>query len=125
MKHCPECNVEYRDTAIRCSDCDVELAIGPPTEDRRPDLKLESVYATSNPAIVALVKSLLDDAGIEYLAKGDAIQDLVGWGRFLGFNNPVAPFEFLVASEDAPAARDILARLEDPVPEDFEDESER
>jgi hypothetical protein len=27
MKHCPECNVEYIDTAIRCSDCDVELAL--------------------------------------------------------------------------------------------------
>ena len=70
MKHCPECNDEFIDTAIRCSDCDVELASGPPVPEEHPDPKLETVYATGDPALVALAKSLLEDAGIEYFTKG-------------------------------------------------------
>jgi len=54
MKHCPECNVEYVDTAIRCSDCDVELTLGPPIPsipEEHPDPKIETVYATGDPAL--------------------------------------------------------------------------
>jgi hypothetical protein len=122
MKHCPECNVEYRDTAIRCSECDLALALGPPTEEEHPDLKLETVYATGNPGLVALVKSLLEDAEIEYFTKGDEIQDLIGWGRFAGLNYAIGPVEFVVASDDAPTAREMLAHLEDAVPEELPEE---
>jgi hypothetical protein len=58
MKHCPECNVEYVDMAIRCSDCDVELTLGPPTPEEHPDPKIETVYVTGDPALVAMAKSL-------------------------------------------------------------------
>ena len=66
MKHCPECNVEYHDTAIRCSDCDVELTLGPPIppiQEEHPDPKIETVYATGDPALVTMVKSLLEECG--------------------------------------------------------------
>jgi hypothetical protein len=45
---------------------------------------METVYATGDPALVALVKSLLEDAEIECFTKGDEIQDLIGWGRLGG-----------------------------------------
>ncbi len=110
MKHCPECNVEYIDIAIRCSDCDVELTSGPPISEEHPDPEIETVYATGDPALVAMAKSLLEDAKIEYYTKGDDIQ-LFGGGRLGGFNILCGPVEFLVAAEDAPAAREILAHL--------------
>ena len=114
MKHCPECNVEYIDTAIRCSDCDVELALGPPIPsipEEHPDPKIETVYATGDPALVALAKSLLEDAKIEYFTKGDEIQDLFGAGRLGGLNILCGPVEFVVAADDAPTARELLAHL--------------
>jgi len=120
MKHCPECNVEYQEVALRCADCDVLLLAGSPVEEDQgdPDVTLECVYATCEPALIALIKSILGDAGIEYFAKGDDIQDLFGWGRFA---TPVAsvvgPVEFFVTKDDAEAAREILARLEEPAPE--------
>ena len=116
MKHCPECNVEYIDTAIRCSDCDVELTLGPaiPREEH-PDPKIETVYATGDPALVALVKSLLEDAEIEYFTKGYEIQDLIGIGRLGGLNYVIGPVEFVVAAKDAPTARELLAHLDDAV----------
>jgi len=119
MKHCPECNVEYIDTAIRCSDCDVELTLGPPIQEEHPDPKIETVYATGDPALVTVAKSLLEDAGIEYFTKGDEIQDLVGGGRLGGFNIPCGPVEFVVAAKDAPTARELLAHLDDAVPNEL------
>jgi hypothetical protein len=121
MKHCPECNVEYVDTAIKCSDCDVELTSGPAIQEEHPDPKIETVYATGDPALVALAKSLLEDAGIEYGTKGDDIQ-LFGGGRLGGFNILCGPVEFVVAAEDAPTARELLAHLDDAVPDELPEE---
>jgi len=122
MKHCPECNVEYIDTAIKCSDCDVELTLGPAIQEEHPDPKIETVYATGDPALVALVKSLLEDAEIEYFTKGYEIQDLIGIGGLGGLNYVIGPVEFVVAAEDAPTARELLAHLDDAVPEPPEEE---
>jgi len=122
MKHCPECNVEYMDTAIRCSDCDVELTIGPAIQEEHPDPKIETVYATGDSALVALVKSLLEDAGIEYFTKGYEIQDLIGIGTIGGLNYVIGPVEFVVAAEDAPTARELLAHLDDAVPNEQPEE---
>jgi hypothetical protein len=122
MKHCPECNVEYIDTAIRCSNCDVELTLGPAIQEEHPDPKIETVYATGDPALVALVKSLLEDAEIEYFTKGYEIQDLIGIGRLGGLNFVIGPVEFVVAAEDAPTARELLAHLDDAVPDEVPEE---
>jgi hypothetical protein len=125
MKHCPECNVEYNDTAIRCSDCDIELTIGPPIPsipEEHPDPKIETVYVTGDPALVAMAKSLFEDAKIEYFTKGDEIQDLFGLGRLGGLNYVTGPVEFVVAAEDAPTARELLAHLDDDVPDKLPEE---
>ncbi|HEU4764977.1 MAG TPA: DUF2007 domain-containing protein [Candidatus Eisenbacteria bacterium] len=126
MKHCPKCQLEYEDDAVTCSDCGARLRKGPrdrPAETPHPDVTLERVYATGDPAVIPLVKSLLDDDEIQYLAKGETIQDLFGWGRLgSGFNYVVGPVEFFVASEDAGRARELLSRLQDRAPEDSPDE---
>ena len=125
MKHCPECNVEYHDTAIRCSDCDVELTLGPPIppiQEEHPDPKIETVYATGDPALVTMVKSLLESAEIEYFTKGYEIQDLVGIGRLGGLNYVIGPVEFVVAAKDAPTARELLAHLDDAVSDELPEE---
>jgi hypothetical protein len=125
MKHCPECNVEYADTAIRCSDCDVELTLGPPISsipEEHPDPKMETVYATGDPALVAIAKSLLEDAEIEYFTKGDEIQNMIGIGGLGGLGYVIAPVEFVVAAEEAPTARELLAHLDDAVPDKLPEE---
>jgi hypothetical protein len=116
MKHCPECNVEYIDTAIRCSDCDVELVLGPAIQEEHPDPKIETVYATRNPILVAMAKSLLEDAEIEYFTKGYGIPGLSNLGG--GLNYVTGPAEFKVAGKDAPTARALLAHLDDALPDE-------
>lgn len=122
MKHCPECNEEYVDTAIRCSDCNVELTLGPAIQEEHPDPKLETVYATGDPALVALVISLLEGAQIEYFTKNNAIQDLIGIGGVGGLNYVTGPVEFVVPAKDAPTARELLVHLDDAVPDELPEE---
>jgi len=80
------------------------------------------VFRTGDAGLVALAKSLLEGDRIEYLARGEGIQDLVGWGRFGGgFNYAVGPVEFVVRIDDAPRARALLtdlASVEQPPPPD-------
>jgi hypothetical protein len=109
MKHCPECNVEYMDTATRCSDCDVELTLGPPIPEipeEHPDPGVETVYTAEDPVLVARVESLLEEAGIEYFIKRP--------GGYITF--PL--LGFVVAGKDAPTARELLAHLEDALPDE-------
>jgi len=118
MKHCPECNVEYIDAAIRCSGCDVELTLGPAIQEEHPDPKIETVYATRNPTLVALAKSLLEDAEVEYFAKSYGIPGFSNPGTLGGLNYVTGPVEFQVAGKDAPTARELLAHLDDAVPDE-------
>ena len=110
MKHCPECNVEYIDSAIGCSDCGVKLTLGPPIPEipeEHPDPKVETVYTAEDPVTVALVESLLEDAGIEYFIKRP--------GGYITFPR----LGFVVAAKDAPTARELLAHLDDAVPDEL------
>ena len=45
-----------------------------------------TVLESSDPALLAVAKSLLEAASIRYFAKGEGIQDLFAGGRLGGFN---------------------------------------
>ena len=110
---CPSCGSEYREGFTHCASCDVDL-VEPLPPRGEPELALVKVYETGNAAIIPLLESLLDDAGIEYMAKGEGIQDLFGWGR-LGTNlNFVLgrPVEFFVREDVAAEARAIVDTLQ-------------
>ncbi len=73
---------------------------------------LVAVFETGDPGLVALAKSLLDSAGIDFATRGDALQDLFGVGRFPGRTNLVTgPVVFQVRLNDAEKARSILRDL--------------
>ena len=74
---------------------------------------LVTVFETGDPGLVAFVKSLLESAGVEYAAKGEGVQDVIGWGRFPGGTNVLAgPVQFQVSAEDAEEAKALLADLQ-------------
>jgi hypothetical protein len=71
-----------------------------------------TVLETSDPALLAVAKSLLEDADIPFFAKGEAVQDLFGLGRFgTGFSPITGPIELQVAADDAAEARAVLIEL--------------
>lgn len=76
------------------------------------DDRLVTVLASSDQVIIALAKSMLEDAGIKYFAKGESLQNLFGIGR-IGYNPISGPVQIQVNSEDAEAAGDILQEFKE------------
>lgn len=126
MKHCPnpECGglekfqiiSEFNDKTTLCADCGATLVAGPapdslPTDKPAPEPERELVplLTAKKEADIVLIESLLGDAGIPYLARGEQIQDLFGLGRLVGVNPITGPVEFTVAKADLVDARRVLA----------------
>lgn len=70
-----------------------------------------TVLETSDPALLAAAKSLLDTAKIPFFAKGDAVSDLSGLRRMIGFDPVGSPVELQVSVDNAPRARTVLIEL--------------
>jgi len=71
--------------------------------------KLVTVFSSGHEGVIALVKSILDEAGIEYDAKGEGVQNLIGFGVVgTGFNPVTGAVEIQVLEENAEYARELL-----------------
>jgi hypothetical protein len=108
---CPQCRSEYREGFTHCADCDVDLVMVEETAPSaaEPEIELVKIYEGGDAAVLPVVESVLRDSGIEFLTRGEALQDLFALGRFGGLNNAIGPVEFWVRAEDEAAARELLA----------------
>ncbi|MGE3273794.1 MAG: DUF2007 domain-containing protein [Vicinamibacterales bacterium] len=79
-----------------------------PADDSTP----VTIFETGNPAVLAVAKSLLEEAGITFFASGEGVQDLFAGGSIGGLNPFVGPVHVQVSAEDADRARELLAELE-------------
>lgn len=71
-----------------------------------------TVLETGDPALLAVAKSLLEDANIPFFAKGEGIQDLFGAGRLgTGFSPIAGAVELQVSADDAAEASAVLVEL--------------
>ena len=75
--------------------------------------KLVTVFKSGNEALIAIAKSMLDEAEIKYLIKNEGVQDLLGLGVFgTGFNPLTGPIQIQVLPEDEVTAKEILKDVE-------------
>jgi hypothetical protein len=75
---------------------------------------LVTVFQTSDPVILMMVKAALDADSIPFVVQGEGIQDWVGMGRFpAGYNAVTGPVRIHVAAENADAAREALEGIEE------------
>jgi len=79
--------------------------------DKNHDLDLRTVLETSDPALIAIAEGILEGANIEYLARGENIQDLFGLGRLVPVNPISGPVVIQVAADNVAEARDLLNDL--------------
>jgi len=124
---CPKCGSEYRAGFQECADCAVPLVESVPASSQpgHHDVQLATVFASGDPALIALARSLLDAAEIPFTTKGEGIQDLFGWGRMPGSYSVVAgPVEFQVNEEDVADARALLEDLHESNQDSVEIDSE-
>jgi hypothetical protein len=110
---CPECEGEYREGFLECADCGVPLVDKLPEPEPIPDAKLVTVLRTGNVNELAFAESVLTDADIPFVKKGEGVQDLFALGRLgLGFNPITGPIVLLVSEEHADEAARLLEESE-------------
>ena len=78
---------------------------------RRHDPEPVTVLETTDPAVLAVAKSLLESAKIPYFAKGESLQGLFAAGALAGFNPISGPVELQVSGDDARDAHALLVDL--------------
>ena len=76
-----------------------------------PNIQLVTVFRTSDPGLVGLVKSILQNAGIDHFLRGETLGNVRGWGGIGAFDGPA---EFQVRQSDASSASQLLAKLGEP-----------
>jgi hypothetical protein len=90
---CPQCGAEYRPGFTACADCEVPLTPAAPDEPLHPEPRLEVLTEIVEPALLPVIVSLLQSAGIQPVVNGEEIMGLwplgqagsgwTGWGRGL------------------------------------------
>jgi Putative prokaryotic signal transducing protein len=108
---CPQCEEEYTWDVMVCPVCDVDTVDKLPGPEPTPDAELVPVFATGDPGLIAIARSLLDGEKIDYFVRGEGLQDLFGLGRATSYSFAMGPAEFWVRDEDAENARALLQDL--------------
>jgi hypothetical protein len=74
--YCPECESEYRDEIVRCSDCDVPLV----TEliDERRSAGLIPLLEDKNAEAIAELLDRLEKAGVPYVIEAGTALSMLG-----------------------------------------------
>lgn len=75
--------------------------------------RLVTVFTSGDPAVIAVAKSLLEAAKIEFFAKGDSLQNVVAPTVGTGFSPVVGPVELQVRNTDREEAAELLQKLRD------------
>lgn len=118
---CPQCESEYVDGIVECPECEVALVDSLEVADETPrePVTAEPVVAFSSydAGLVAIAKSILQSAELEYGVIGEEVQDLFGYGRFpMGGNVLMGPIKLIVAADDAADAKELLSVLAEGAP---------
>ena len=116
---CPECGAEYREGFTTCADCQIDLVDTPPKEGQETEtIQLETVFESTNPALIGIAKTVLDSAGIDFVAVGEKAVSVVFPGNpFLG------QVQLRVEKKRAAEAEALLSEIgesETPLPDDPE-----
>ena len=76
------------------------------------DLDLVGIFQAGEPGLVALVRPVLEGSDIQFVVKGEDLQDLFGLGRLYGgFKSVVGAVEFQVRRSDLEVASALLKEL--------------
>jgi len=102
---CPKCGAEYREGFYECADCHVQLVWELPPEPEKKPVELITVVKVENTVHLALVKSILEEAGIPFIVKGIISDDVILVSK--------VDAEVQVDREDEQEAKRLLAELDD------------
>lgn len=93
--------------------------------DKAAKENLVTVFKSGNEALISLVKSILDEANIKYLVKGENVKDLFGFGVIgTGYNPLTGPVEIQVLEENVAYASELLKNISENPPEEIDNDKD-
>jgi len=119
---CPQCRNEKRPEFTVCPECNIPLVEELPFEFEPEYVAFVTVFESGNPTIIAMAKSLLESAEIQYFVNGEQLQDLFGGRMAYGFNPVIGATEIQVAEDEVEEALTLLEDMDDGDFEDYYDE---
>lgn len=99
---CPNCRAEYIEGIIECADCRLPLVKDLPAEKEVPLPEFEKILTIFNVGDIAVIKSVLDSAQIEYIFDGE---------NFNLVDPMIQPARLFVKSAQAPMAKELLKEM--------------
>lgn len=73
-----------------------------------------TIFESGHEGLIALAKSMLDEAGIEYVVKGEGVENLLGVGVMgTGFNPVTGAIQIQVLEDKANEAKELLKDLKE------------
>jgi hypothetical protein len=69
------------------------------------------ILRTSDLVRFELAKSILQANGIQFITRGEGLQDIIGAGRLGGGNIAAGPAELAVSADDVEQAQELLGEL--------------
>jgi hypothetical protein len=108
---CPKCGSEFEEGYTRCAECETDLVESLPT-DEEEYTELVTVYEGDEES-ASVVRGALGSAGIEAWIEGEATLNV--------FPN-LSPVALRVRAEDADAALELLAQVDECPPLEEEEE---
>lgn len=116
---CPQCGTEYLEGVEKCADCGVELTHSPPQpkdlqenhdNDWPPDIDPEDcevIPVLNNPALLGVLKSVLESEGIPYFLHGEH------YGMYYTLNSA----RLIVPKKAVPRVRELVNEAaQEPLP---------
>ena len=73
MPYCPECDTEYKENVMSCSECNVDLLPGLVPTQGRGAVDWYVVQSVPNEVAGYILKSVLEDEGIEVFLRSNEI----------------------------------------------------
>ena len=77
MPYCPECNTEYKENVMICSECNVDLLPGLVPSQGRGAVDWYVVQSAPNEVAGYILKSVLEDEGIEVFLRSNERGDIL------------------------------------------------
>ncbi|MCF7793255.1 MAG: DUF2007 domain-containing protein [Candidatus Cloacimonetes bacterium] len=105
---CPKCKAEYKQGITHCPECDVDLV-----DVILPDENVEfvKVFESADPGLTAIIKSVLEDSGIQYFVNGENMQSILGAKFEFAMGADIGNAVFLVSKEDEETVRELLKEI--------------
>ena len=104
---CPNCNNQFEEEIKDCPECTIPLV-----KKLSEDVGV-AILKTSNLPHLAIIKAILTDAGIPFVAKGEALQNVFGMGALIPNS-----LELVVNKENLSEVVELLKAMQEESPQE-------